>query len=250
MLIAPAVAGGIRQEFAGAVTSESYVEMTAAVLRRWGLECQRSGSFAAVPAQPIAARDLAIEPDASSATYWLTAAAIIPGSTIRIPGLTSTMQADSGYGPLLASMGATCAIERGALTLAAPQARVAPPGPMDMSRMPDAALSLAVFAATGAAPISITGLRTLRVKESDRIAALATELERVGCTVGTTESSITIDPRRRHERACVIETYDDHRMAMAFAVLGLARPGISIRDPGCVAKSYPAFWRDLATLYT
>jgi 3-phosphoshikimate 1-carboxyvinyltransferase len=124
----------------------------------------------------------------------------------------------------------------------------------------------------------LTGLHTLRVKETDRIAALANELRKVGCTVETTEDSISITPpgHRRDARdsgevergpesrgksksgsseSCptrepiVIETYNDHRMAMAFAVLGLARPRLAIRNPACVAKSYPGFWTDFAKLY-
>ena len=95
----------------------------------------------------------------------------------------------------------------------------------------------------------ITGLHTLRVKETDRLAALENELTKIGCTVSTTDDSITIDPSTRHDGPVVIETYHDHRMAMAFGVLGLARPGISIRNPACVAKSYPGFWRDFAKLY-
>jgi len=102
------------------------------------------------------------------------------------------------------------------------------------------------MAAAGRDPVTITGLATLRVKETDRIAALATELARIGCTVESSDEHLTVDPSTRHARPVLVETYDDHRMAMAFAVLGLARPDISIRDPGCVAKSYPGFWEDLA----
>ncbi len=96
---------------------------------------------------------------------------------------------------------------------------------------------------------TFTGLHTLRHKETDRIAALANELSRIGCTVETTDDSITIVPSTRHNVTVVIETYNDHRMAMAFGVLGLARPGISITNPACVSKSYPTFWRDFAKLY-
>ena len=110
-------------------------------------------------------------------------------------------------------------------------------------------MTLLAAAPTAGSPSTVSGLRTLRVKESDRIAALATELQRIGCTVQTGDDSITVDPRPRHEKPVHIETYSDHRMAMAFAVLGLARPGISIKNPACVSKSYPSFWRDFARLY-
>ncbi len=115
--------------------------------------------------------------------------------------------------------------------------------------MPDGSLALAALMAMATGRSVITGLHTLRVKETDRIAALANELRRIGCTVETTDDSITIDPSTLHDKPVVIETYNDHRMAMAFAVLGLARPGISIKNPVCVSKSYPTFWKDFATLY-
>ena len=119
----------------------------------------------------------------------------------------------------------------------------------DCSLFPDGAMALAIVAAMMKSRSTLTGLHTLRVKETDRIAALANELRRVGCTVQTTDDSITIDPSTRHDDPVVIETYNDHRMAMAFAVLGLARPNICIANPACVRKSYPTFWEDFSKLY-
>lgn len=118
-------------------------------------------------------------------------------------------------------------------------------------------MALAVAATMNSNPSTLTGLHTLHVKETDRIAALANELRKVGCEVETTNDSITISPMPKNlpaetgtnRKDIVIETYNDHRMAMAFAVLGLVRPGISIANPKCVAKSYPGFWRDFAKLY-
>ena len=117
------------------------------------------------------------------------------------------------------------------------------------SFFPDASLALAATASQCEGSSRITGLRTLRVKETDRIAALANELRKVGCVVETGDDWISIDPSTRHDKPVIIETYNDHRMAMSFAVLGLARPGIAIRNPACVAKSYPTFWKDFARLY-
>ena len=120
---------------------------------------------------------------------------------------------------------------------------------MDGSGAPDGVLAYAAAAAVAEGVSHISGLHTLRVKETDRLDALESELTKIGCTVSTTDDLITIDPSTRHDKPVVIETYNDHRMAMAFAVLGLARPGISIRNPKCVAKSYPGFWKDFACLY-
>jgi 3-phosphoshikimate 1-carboxyvinyltransferase len=143
----------------------------------------------------------------------------------------------------------------------------------DCSSFPDGFMTIAVLCARALGPSCLTGLRTLRVKETDRIAALANELRKVGCIVETGEDwiEITPPPREAQQRVAtvrersarnqpladarglpepvIIETYNDHRMAMAFAVLGLVRRGISIRNPKCVAKSYPTFWKDFAKLY-
>jgi 3-phosphoshikimate 1-carboxyvinyltransferase len=130
-------------------------------------------------------------------------------------------------------------------------------GSIDASDMPDGALTLAIVAAKAMGSTRLTGLRTLRVKETDRIAALANELGKVGCTVETGEDWISITPPAHGQDAratepVIIETYNDHRMAMAFAVLGLNPPGgrpLAISNPKCVAKSYPGFWKDFALLY-
>jgi 3-phosphoshikimate 1-carboxyvinyltransferase len=119
--------------------------------------------------------------------------------------------------------------------------------------MPDGAVALAVAAACGSRISTITGLETLRVKETDRVAALETELTRLGGEVRSDESMLRIHPLPEHlltgnAPPIVVETYDDHRMAMAFAILGLRRGGVQIMDPACVSKSYPGFWDDLSQL--
>ncbi len=196
-----------------------------------------------------------VEPDASSATPWWTAAALNDGCRAAITGLAPVnfdLQPDAEYADCLESLGYlswanpdeqnSVIVEGNAFGLPTNMVQ-------DMEDMPDASLSLAVLIAGKDGVASITGLHTLRHKETDRIAALANELRKIGCTIETTDDSITIDPSTRHDDPVVIETYNDHRMAMAFGVLGLARPGISITNPACVSKSYPTFWRDFAKLY-
>jgi 3-phosphoshikimate 1-carboxyvinyltransferase len=253
LLVAPWLERGLRLRFTGPVTSRGYVAMTAAVLRAWGVECALDRETAHVgPSAPRGCR-FAVAPDASSATYWMNAAALHGGSRLRLPGLHRPGgQPDAEYGPLLARLGAVrCAVLEDALLIEGTGRGVAADGPIDMSEMPDAAPSLATLAALGREPISLEGLRTLRVKESDRIAALAVELERVGCAVHSGPEHLTVQPLAPAARGgptVAIDTHRDHRMAMAFAIIGLARPGVLIRDPGCVAKSYPGFWADLETL--
>ena len=252
MLIAPWLPDPLTLNLDASPTSAPYLRLTAHVLRQWGLrvddEVDADGrNTLRLEAKPLEARSYTIEPDASAATYWLAAAAIVPGAVVTIDGLAaSSAQGDAQFARILAGAGAA-EIEGDQLGLrsAGPLGGVT----CDLSDMPDASMTLLAAIATAGSPSTISGLRTLRVKESDRIAALATELQRIGCTVQTGDDSITLDPRSRHEKPVQIETYSDHRMAMAFAVLGLARPGISIKNPACVSKSYPSFWRDLARLY-
>jgi len=188
-----------------------------------------------------------VEPDASGAVYWMAAAAIVPGSIARVPDLDlDGPQPDARAARAVAPLGVVAATERPARGLETCfDGRLDSGGELDATDWPDGALAVAAMSAAGAEAVVIRGLRTLRVKETDRIAALATELERIGCTVRSSDEHLEIDPATRHDRPVMISTYDDHRMAMAFGVLGLVRPGITIRDPGCVAKSYPGFWRDL-----
>ena len=119
---------------------------------------------------------------------------------------------------------------------------------VDASRWPDGALCVAAVASLAKGKSRIRGLETLRVKESNRVQALAEELTRLGCRVETTPSSITIEPMMGSAKPVVIDPRGDHRIAMTFAVLGLGRPGISIANPQCVSKSYPRFWQDFALL--
>ena len=252
MLIAPWLPDPLTLNLDPSPTSAPYLRLTTHVLRQWGLrvdeEVDADGrNTLRLEAKPLEAGSYTIEPDASAATYWLAAAAMVPGAAVTIDGLAvSSAQGDAQFARILAGAGA-CAIEGDQLSLrhAGPLHGVT----CDLADMPDASMTLLAAIATAGSPSTITGLRTLRVKESDRIAALATELERIGCTVQATDDSITVEPGTGHEKAVQIETYNDHRMAMAFAVLGLARPGISIKNPACVSKSYPSFWRDFARLY-
>ena len=232
---------GVRIRFVGDVTSSGYIELTRQTLREWGVDPARPG--------PTSGRVYPIEPDASSAVYWMVAATITPRCSVLIPQMnSSSRQPDIAVAEPLRSAGADIDTSADGVLVKGPA------GPvecfeLDAGGIPDASLALAVAASQARGTSSFWGLHTLRVKETDRIAALAAELTKIGCTVRTTDDSVTIDPSTRHDRPAEIETYDDHRMAMSFAVLGLVRPGLSIRNPACVAKSYPTFWQDFAKLY-
>ncbi len=245
LLVAPFLPRGIDLRFSGPITSASYVTLTVNTLMQFGVTVEE---FRVCP-QRVSGRELQVGRDASSAAYWMIAAAICPRSRVRLMGLTVPfVQPDFRVIKILDSAGTRLLALEDRLEVDGP-ARLSWPPAIDASGMPDAAVALAAASSLADGPVRIRGLRTLRVKESDRIAALAAELGKLGCGVEADGESIAIDPSSRHERPAVIETYNDHRMAMAFAVLGLARPGLSIRGPACVAKSYPGFWSDLARLY-
>ncbi len=246
LLVAPFLKNGVAIDFIGEPTSGSYVDLTLRTLAGWDVHGRNRRP--SIPRQAVKARRYPIEPDASSAVYWMVAATICPGSKVRVQHLSArSAQPDLQALGVLEGMGARVQEDDG-VSIAGP---AGPPraADCDARHMPDAAVALAAAAATAEGTSVLRGLHTLRVKETDRIAALAAELRKIGCTVDSTGDSIAIDPSTCHERPVVIDTWNDHRMAMAFGILGLARPGISIRDPACVSKSYPGFWSDLGRVY-
>ena len=261
MMLGAFLEGGVELVFDDVVTSQSYVRMTAALMRRVGAEVgaweepiRRIG----VGGGGCGAFEIEIEPDASGATYFWAAGAIVPGGVTTVSGLgAESLQGDCDFVELLAKMGATVHRGERATTVAGHAGLRGIEA--DLSSMPDAAMTLASVACFATGPTVMHGLRTLRVKETDRIAAMQRELAKIGVRVEAWSSegdeSIEITPPeggldvRPFAPQAEFETYDDHRMAMSLALIGLRRPGVSIRDPRCVAKTYPAFWRDLGLLY-
>lgn len=278
MLIASCLERGVTLHLGNEPTSGAYVALTCRVMSDWGNPVlnqfiQVSPSARCLPEclrlkeAPIEGRRYTVEPDASSAIYFLLMGALHTGSEVFIPINPYSGQPDLEAMAHLRIPGSVL----GSIQLGLEKAHelAAANDVVDASFFPDGAMTIAIASALGYGPHTLTGLHTLRVKETDRIAALANELRKVGCTVETTEDSITIHPipaerlrsmEARRRDACatdpfatedpiIIETYSDHRMAMAFAVLGLRVPGIQIRNPACVRKSYPGFWQDFARLY-
>ncbi len=264
LLVAPWLPGGLTLRLLPPVTSASYVRMTLALLERLEVEVQASDdlSVVRVPHAPPRAFEMDVEPDASAATYFWAAGALIPGATVSVQGLSAdSLQGDARFPDLLARMGADVR-ERPATAGAPTSTSVAAPAQLspimaDMGDMPDAAMTLAACAAFAPAPSVIRGVRTLRVKETDRIAALVNELAKINVRVHVhaDADTITITPpeggidRSPDATPVVFDTYDDHRMAMSLALIALRRHNVSIADPACVAKTYPGYWRDLARLY-
>ncbi|GGR21318.1 3-phosphoshikimate 1-carboxyvinyltransferase [Streptomyces roseolus] len=232
-------------EIVDELVSKPYVEMTLATLAEHGITVERDGyRWFKVPAgQSFKGGHAIVEPDASGLSYFIAAAAVL-GGRVTIPGIGSAShQGDVGLVEVLGRMGAHTEVTENSVTVKGGQLRGIE---VDMDAMPDVVPSLAAVAAFAEGPTHITNIASLRVKECDRIAAVTTELRKMGVKVDEYDDAMTVHGGPSH--GAVIDTYDDHRIAMTFAVMGLRTPGVVIKDPGCVAKSFPAFWQTLDTL--
>jgi 3-phosphoshikimate 1-carboxyvinyltransferase len=229
----------------GVIVSRPYIDLTLEVMRDFGAQAEWRG----VPGderlwvkagKPYQARDYTIEPDASSAAYPFCAAAIAGGS-VSVAGVSPTSnQADFKILDLLARMG--CRVDRSGdtVTVHGPETHLRTLGEIDMNDFPDAVLAYAIVALFADGPTTITNVANLRIKETDRLDALQKELSKLGARATTGPDWLRIEPGPM--RGAEIETYDDHRMAMSFALAGLRVPGIVILDPGCVSKTWPRYF--------
>ncbi|MEN8182776.1 MAG: 3-phosphoshikimate 1-carboxyvinyltransferase [Myxococcota bacterium] len=231
----------------GVIASRPYVELTLRVMRDFGAEVgwQDESTLRVGAGHPYQSRHYAVEPDASSAAYPFSAAAIA-GGRVRVLGIPrDSIQADLGLLDVLARMG--CRVERGEdyAELRAPTGRLRGID-VDMNATPDAALALAAVALFADGPTLIRNVVQLRHHETDRLSALEAELRRLGARAQAGPDSLRIEPAALH--GATIHTYDDHRMAMAFALVGLRVPGVVIEDPACVAKTWPDYFAALERL--
>ena len=246
LLAAPCVGGEVVIEVTGDLVSRPYVDLTVAVMASFGAQVQEiePQTFLVLPTGYQPTR-YTVEPDASAASYPLAAAAIC-GGRVRVAGLTDrALQGDVAFADVLAAMGAEVhRDERG--TEVRMTAGDLSGGRFDLTHFSDTAQTLAVVAPFATSAVTITGIGFIRRKEIDRVAAVARELQRCGVTVAVDDDGWTITPGR--PRPVTFETYEDHRMAMSFALLGLAVPGIRIAGPSCVAKTFPGYWQMLDSL--
>jgi 3-phosphoshikimate 1-carboxyvinyltransferase len=252
---------GVRLTLAGHLASPPYIDMTLHMMRQWGVQGWRepepattqltSGSHpvpeTAVPTfvvpggQRYSARAYAVPPDASGASYFLAAAAIT-GGTVRVRHLAlAHEQGDLGFIGVLEQMGCHVAYEGDDIVLAGPA--VLRGIDLDMNGISDMSITLAALAPFAASPVHIRNVAHIRHQETDRVAAMVTELQRLGAQVEERPDGLTIYPSSLH--GGVVQTYDDHRMAMAFAVTGLRVAGVEIAHPACVAKTFPDYFARL-----
>ncbi|MGH9136227.1 MAG: 3-phosphoshikimate 1-carboxyvinyltransferase [Acidimicrobiales bacterium] len=246
LLAAPCMEKGLLVDVTTPAVSRPYLDLTAAVMRLFGATVEHAGDTWTVHPGGYRAADLTVEPDASAASYFFAAAAIC-GGRVRVPGLgRTTAQGDLRFVQLLAEMGADVEVSdrwtevRGAGELWGVD--------VDLADLSDTAPTLAVVAACATGPTRVRGVGFIRRKETDRIAAIVTELRRCGVDAVEETDGFVVRPAGGGPHGAVVATYDDHRMAMSFAVLGLRIPGIEIADPGCVAKTFPDYFEVLDRL--
>lgn len=239
LLVAPALRTGLRVQVVGPLVSQPYVDMTVAVMAAFGATVDRPDDRTWVVApQAYAARRYRIEPDASAASYPWAMAAVV-GGRITVEGLgTGSLQGDVAFVDLLERMG--CTVDRTDDTTTVTGTGALQGIEADLAQISDTAQTLAVVAAFAEGPTRVTGIGFIRGKETDRIGAVVAELRRLGIDAAEEADGFVVHPGPMH--GGIVETYLDHRMAMAFAVAGLRTEGIRIADPGCVAKTFPRYW--------
>jgi 3-phosphoshikimate 1-carboxyvinyltransferase len=245
LLVAPKSSSTLRLVPEGTVASSPYLRLTLQVMGDFGLKPRELSPLAYEVTAPddYQGRSLRIEGDYSSAGYWFAAAAITGGS-VHVGNLRpDSAQADREILAALAEMGCSVRAVGDGWTVTGTSLS---PLERNLSEMPDAAPTLAVTALFARGKSLLKGLSTLRVKESDRLSALATQLARLGARIKEGPDSLEIAPRPL--RGTSLETFNDHRMAMSLALVGLRVPGVSIRNPDCVSKSYPEFWKHFVRL--
>jgi 3-phosphoshikimate 1-carboxyvinyltransferase len=247
LMVAPYAKSLMEVEVTTVLNSKPYVDMTLATMHDFGVEVQHNGyrSFA-IPLIPYARRDtFPIEPDASAASYFFAAPAIC-GGMARVENISrKSKQGDIAFLDILQKMG--CEVKEGENFIGVAGEKLLNGVDVDMRDIPDTAQTLAAIAPFASSPTRIRGIVSARLKESDRVHATCTELAGLGVHVDEHEDGMTIYPCERF-RPAVVRTYNDHRMAMAFSLIGLRVAGIAIENPSCVSKTFPNYFEVLESL--
>ncbi|MFM6954473.1 MAG: 3-phosphoshikimate 1-carboxyvinyltransferase [Sphingobacteriaceae bacterium] len=248
LLIAPILPKGLCLEIAGDLTSKPYVEMTLAMLQQVGIQHSWKGNQICIEHQEFKASSLTIEPDWSAASYWYALAALAQEASLKIPHLqTYSLQGDSQITEIMANFGISSQFKNGAVHLTK-EFKNLERKIFDLKECPDLAQTIIVCCAALGHGATFTGLETLKIKETDRVKALQTELAKIGVLLIEKNQTYKLDcSNKALPKKIQIATYEDHRMAMAFAPLALLIDEVEILEPLVVAKSYPHFWDDLKT---
>ena len=246
LMAAPYAKQPITLKVSGTLVSIPYVDMTIKVMKSFGATATATKNYSQIAVantNRYRGIDYAIEPDASAASYFFALAAIT-GGRITVENLSrASLQGDVEFCDCLAQMGASVEYGPDSITVQGGKLHGID---VDMNGISDTVQTLSVVALFADGPTRMRNVAHIRHKETDRIGATACELRKLGATVDETEEGLTVHPGTL--RGAAIDTYNDHRMAMSFALAGLRTPGVVIRNPGCTSKTYPEFFEDLARL--
>jgi 3-phosphoshikimate 1-carboxyvinyltransferase len=251
MMVAPVLRKGLVIQLQQEAVSSSYIWLTRDIMQELGIPVEISGDTIRIPNHEVHGRDMLVEADWSAASYWYAMSALSGRVELEIEGLfEESHQGDALLPELFAGLGVQTACIQGGIRLTRTQ-RSLQEFRYDFRDNPDLVQTFVVLCGLLDIPFRFSGTQTLRIKETDRIAALCREMARIGVGLDADRSGTWIkwdgSSRTRPEPRARIRTYQDHRMAMAFAPAALRFPGLIIEDPGVVRKSYPGFWEDLRT---
>lgn len=245
LMVAPYAERDVTLVVRDTLVSVPYVDLTLDIMARFGVDVANDGyrRFMIRGQQCYEGQAYPVEGDASSATYFWGLAALL-GQSMCVTNVPPTSaQGDVRFLDVLERMG--CTVLRGERLQVTGPTQLRPLGTIDLNALPDAAMTVAILAAFCKGETRIANVANLRVKETDRLRALATELRKLGVVVTECPDGLQINGNPETLHGAEIETYDDHRMAMCFGMAGARLPGIRIQEPTCVAKTYPGFWEDL-----
>lgn len=253
MMLGPVLKGGLIIELQGEIISASYIRMTQALMQKAGADVDFTGNRLIIKEQKYSDIDYSqiIEPDWSAAAFWYQLAAFTPDARILLKGLHSeSVQGDSVLPDIYKNLGIDSVFTHDGLLLTKSDQLALNEFNFDFTECPDLAQAVIVTCAAMGIKGHFTGLKTLRVKETDRIEALRNELTKLGYGVDVVDDEIflsgSIFSDKHNHSNVVVKCYDDHRMAMSFATLAILRDNICIEEPEVVKKSYPGFWEDVA----
>jgi len=247
LMVAPYAQSPVEIELTTELNSKPYVDMTISVMKEFGVDIERDeySRFTVQPSSYSPITNYPVESDASAASYFFAAPAIC-GGTVKVENISrNSLQGDIVFLDVLRQMG--CTIEEADNSIQVTEAAELRGVDIDMSDIPDTAQTLAAIAPFASSSTRIRGIASARVKETDRVSATCNELKRLGVQVDEHEDGMTIYPCSTFKRSNV-ETYNDHRMAMSFSLIGLRSGGVTIANPSCVSKTFPSYFDVLETL--
>lgn len=245
LMVAPLMQNGLQLELTGAIGSRPYISMTLKIMENFGVQCKWSGTSIQINPGTYVSTKFTVEPDWSAASYWYSIAALGNKPSIQLKGLTDeSLQGDQAIVEIMHNLGVQTSFDVEGASLSSRDA--VEEVVIDFKNCPDLAQTVAVVCAAKGIKGRFTGLESLKIKETDRVSALQNELAKFGAKLMEDSSGWTLIPGKIVDKHYAFDTYDDHRMAMAFAPLATLA-NVTINNPSVVSKSYPGYWEDYRT---